>query len=44
MNILATFTMSDHLGPAVLLAAIVIGLTVRVVLLLSQKREIFPHR
>jgi hypothetical protein len=44
MNILTVFTMTNHMGPALLVAAIAIGLTVRVAVLLSQKDHTFPHR
>lgn len=44
MSILAISTMSNHWASVLLAAAIVIGLTVRVLLLRSQKCRIFPDR
>lgn len=44
MNVVSMFVMADHVGAALLLAAIAIGLTVRVAVLLSQKNHTFPHR
>jgi hypothetical protein len=43
MSILSTFVMADHLGAALLAAAIAIGVTVRIAVLFSQKRRTFPH-
>ena len=44
MSSVTMFVMTNHLGPALLVAAVAIGLTVRVTVLLSQKNRIFPHR
>lgn len=38
------FAASNNTGVALIVAAIAIGVTVRVALLLSQKHDIFPRR
>lgn len=44
MSHLPLFVMANHTGAALLVAAIAIGLTIRVAVLLSQKNHTFPHR
>ena len=44
MSNLTLLVMANHMGAALLVAAIAVGLTIRVAVLLSQKDHIFPHR
>lgn len=44
MNEVATVVLADHMGAALLVAAIIIGLTVRIAVMVSQKHRTFPHR
>jgi len=44
MSVVSMYVMADHVGAALLVAALAIGLTIRVAVLLSQKNRTFPHR